>query len=114
MSKKGAEKANNIGRDPKTGRFLKGYSGGTGRPPKPEHIRDAFRSASMEALDVLLGILRDSCARPADRIRAAEIILDRGYGKPVVMEVEAQASDSGGGVILLPQAAEPVELEEAV
>lgn len=66
----------------KKGRFIKGNKNG-GRPQLPEELKQAFRASSADALDVLKKILRDEHARDADRIRCAEIILDRGYGKPV-------------------------------
>jgi len=44
-------------------------------------------------------------AQDRDRIRAAEIILDRGYGKPVqAVDLAAQADQQGQvGVILMPE-----------
>ena len=69
-------------RDPKTGRFMPGNRSG-GRPKLSEDLKQAFKDASPAALAVLVTILSDESARDADRIRAAEIILDRGYGKPV-------------------------------
>lgn len=69
------------GRDSK-GRFAKGNKGG-GRPKLPEELKEACKAASVDAINVLKGIMQDSSARDADRIRAAEVLLDRGYGKPV-------------------------------
>lgn len=68
-------------RDPKTGQFLPGNKSG-GRRELPEELRTAFRAEGPRALDVLVAVMTDPEARTADRIRAAEIILDRGYGKP--------------------------------
>ena len=42
---------------------------------------------------MLTRILTDETAKDSDRIRCAEIILDRGYGKPV------QAVDLDGNVV---------------
>lgn len=67
------------GRD---GRFVKGNSGG-GRPAIPDDIKTAFKEASKDACDVLCKIVNDEGAKDSDRIRAAEVILDRGWGKPV-------------------------------
>lgn len=91
MPSKGSNKAKD-GRDPVTGRFVKGYGGG-GRPKLPEELKEAFKAAAPGALRVLVCIVNDEDARHADRIRAAEVILDRGYGKPV------QAVDLDAGAI---------------
>lgn len=91
-----------VERDPVTGRFAKGNSCGTGGKAKlPEELREAFRGASEEALETLIDVMRNG-RRDADRVRAAEIILERGYGKAVVMELPS-VQDNGGGVIYLPE-----------
>lgn len=66
----------------KDGRFVKGNSGG-GRPKIPDDIKTAFKEASKDACAVLCKIVNDDNAKDSDRIRAAEVILDRGFGKPV-------------------------------
>lgn len=77
------------------GQFTKGNSGG-GRPKVPEEIREAFQAACPEALDVLVAIMRDGHAKDNDRIRAAEVILERGYGKaPQSIDL-----DAGGAVMI--------------
>jgi len=80
-------------RDPKTGRFVKGGNPHGGRKKLPEDLKQAFRDVCPQALETLRGILENDEARDADRIRAAEIILDRGYGKAV------QAVDLDGSAI---------------
>lgn len=63
--------------------FVKGQSGNpSGRPKMPKEVKEAFKAASPEALKTLKKILTDPAAKDSDRIRAAEIILDRAYGKP--------------------------------
>lgn len=99
MPSKGNKKAQ-AGRDPVTGRFVKGYGGG-GRPKMPEELKEAFQFAAPEALEVLKRILLDESAQHRDRIRCAEIILDRGYGKPV-QAVDLEHSTAEVGVVLLP------------
>lgn len=79
-------------RDPATGRFLPGNRTG-GRKQLPEELKQAFRDTGPKALEVLTRILTDETAKDSDRIRCAEIILDRGYGKPV------QAVDLDGNVV---------------
>ena len=89
------------GRDPKTGRFVAGNSCG-GRKPIPEDLKEAFQLSGHEALDVLLSVMRDKKARNADRIKAAEIILDRGYGRPRQAVAVEPAENSNSGVVILP------------
>lgn len=99
-------KKESAGRDPATGRFVKGYGGG-GRPKLPEELKEAFRAAAPEALAVLKKILMDNEAKNADRIRCAEIILDRGYGKPVqAVDIGTNAGETCGVVLLPPRANE--------
>ena len=71
--------------------FQKGQSGNPGgRPKVPEELREAFRANSQDACDALCKILKDPAAKDSDKIRAAEIILDRGYGKPTqAVDLEA-------------------------
>lgn len=98
MPTKGREKAE--GRDPSTGRFVKGYGGG-GRKKLPEDLKQAFRDACPEALRTLVRILTDEGAKDSDRIRCAEIILDRGYGKPV-QEIRTEDDAPQIGIVLMP------------
>ena len=88
------------GRDPVTGRFTAGNSCG-GRKPVPDDLKEAFQLSGHEALAVLLSVMRDKRARNADRIKAAEIILDRGWGKPR-QAVDFEPGDRGGGIVILP------------
>ena len=98
MPSKGSKKE--TGRDPVTGRFVKGYGGG-GRKKLPDDLKSAFRACGPDALAVLKRILLDEEAKHSDRIRCAEIILDRGFGKPVqAVDLETQTSDVG--VVLIP------------
>lgn len=87
-------------RDPKTGKFLPGNKSG-GRPRLPEELKEAFRDYSWDALNTLVTILKDDGAKHSDRIKCAEIILDRGYGKPV-QAVDLETTTSDVGVVLLP------------
>ncbi len=50
-----------------------------GNPPRPKELKEAFKSYSYVALNVLLDLL--TCHEPATRFRAAEAILTRGYGR---------------------------------
>lgn len=66
--------------------FQKGQSGNpNGRPKLKQEERDALvmiRSLAPEAADTLRSIIHSEDAPAQARIRAAEIILDRTYGKP--------------------------------
>jgi hypothetical protein len=69
------------GRPPKKP-FEVGNPGGPGRPKTDPEIKAMFKAATPEAAEYLIGLIRNAKSRPADRIRACEIIFDRGYGKP--------------------------------
>lgn len=72
--------------------FKPGQSGNpNGRPKMPEELREAFRASAPKALATLLYILENG-VKDNDRVRAAEILLDRGYGKPV-QAIDAEISD---------------------
>jgi len=70
------------GRDATTGRFVKGYKGG-GRKELPPEIKEMCRALTPQAIEIAKKIMLDDDAKHSDRLRAVEIILDRGYGKPV-------------------------------
>ena len=69
------------GRDPSTGRFVKGYKGG-GRKELPPELKEMCRALTPQAIEIAKRIMLDDEAKHSDRLRAVEIILDRGYGKP--------------------------------
>jgi hypothetical protein len=61
--------------------FAPGQSGNPGGRPKGEaKVRDAAQALTDEAIGVLADALKDDDRRIA--IKAAEILLDRGWGKP--------------------------------
>lgn len=74
----------------KPGTFQPGQSGNpSGRPKVPEEIKSAFREHTLEAVETLVKIMNAPGAKDADRLRAAEVILDRGWGKAAQsMEVD--------------------------
>ena len=80
-----------IGRD-KNGRFTKGNKEGKspGRKRMPPDYKKACEELTLPALEVLKEILLDK-GQPANaRLKAAEMILDRAYGKPAqAVQVEA-------------------------
>lgn len=78
---KGKQKDKPAARDPKTGRFLPGNKTG-GRRELPADVKEMLAAATPGAVKTLVAITNDENARHADRIRAAEIILNRVYGLP--------------------------------
>lgn len=63
--------------------FAKGKSGNPGgRPKLPEELKEAFKALAPKAVETLASIMSNDNAKDSDRVRAAEVILDRGYGKP--------------------------------
>lgn len=70
-----------------TGKWLPGVSGNpSGRPRDP--VRSIARDRAPEALEVLLRIMVDEAAPVAQRITAANSVLDRGLGRPISMQAE--------------------------
>jgi len=59
--------------------FQPGNPGG-GRPKMPEELKAAFKALAPKALETLKEIMSGE-GKDSDRIKAAEVILDRGYGK---------------------------------
>lgn len=67
-----------------TNGFKKGQSGNpSGRPKVPQEIKDMFKAAAPDAVQMLIALCNNECAKDADRIKAAEIILDRHLGKAI-------------------------------
>lgn len=80
-------------RDAKTGRFTKGNNAGNGRPKLPSNLKDALLPLGDKAVSALQAILDDPDARQGDKLRAAEIVLDRLLGKaaqPIVADVHQE------------------------
>ncbi len=62
--------------------FQKGNRASPGRTPIPVDIVEACRLACPKAVETILSIATDTLGRPADRLRACELLLNRGYGSP--------------------------------
>ena len=69
------------------GRLVSGALNPSGRPAMPEGLRARAQAASPRALERIIGLLESDDERIA--LKAAELILDRGYGKPVA-SIEAR------------------------
>ena len=69
----------------KNGRFAVGNPGG-GRPKLPNDVKEATRAACPEAVEILIGIMRNPKEKTSYRLDAIKTILDRAYGKPVQMQ----------------------------
>lgn len=67
------------------GRFTPGSCGNPrGRPPIVRDVRELARTHTAEAIETLVGIMRDNMAPHAARGAAAQALLDRGWGRPTV------------------------------
>jgi hypothetical protein len=64
--------------------FVKGQSGNpSGKAKTPPEIKEAFTKLVPKAIETLTSILVDPEAKQSDRMKAAEVILDRALGKAV-------------------------------
>jgi len=75
------EKRSNNGRD-KKGRFTKGNTGG-GRPKTPKEFKELAQENSIPALKKVIEILNNPKSKDRDKLKAAEMVMDRAWGKPL-------------------------------
>jgi hypothetical protein len=61
--------------------FIKGNKLG-GRKPMPESVKKILEAAAPEALKVLIELMRNS-SDPSIKLKAANIIIERQWGKPI-------------------------------
>ncbi|EGO65395.1 hypothetical protein [Acetonema longum] len=52
-----------------------------GRPKQPKEFKELVKTHTVAALEAVIAIMQDKTAKPTDRLRACELIIDRAYGK---------------------------------
>ncbi len=66
----------------KNGRFAKGNKANPGgRPKVPEEVKEALKASTLPAINTLIGIMNDEDKADKDRIKCAEVILNKTLGK---------------------------------
>ena len=76
--------ADNPGIRNETGKFKKGVSGNPkGRPKTPQEFKDLVKANAVPAINTLIQIMNNPKAKDPDRIKAADVIIERAYGKAV-------------------------------
>lgn len=53
-----------------------------GRPPTPKEFRDLARGYSVDSLEAVRKLATNKKVSPSTRVRAAEVVINRGYGQP--------------------------------
>jgi hypothetical protein len=78
------------------GRWIKGQSGNPGgRPRVMRNVQELARQRTSEAVRTLGELMRSDATPPGVRVRAAELLLDRAWGRPLQSTVSANlGSDS--------------------
>ena len=75
--------------------FKPGESGNpSGRPKMPPELIQAFRDRTQDALNTLVEIMNDKEGRGSERVKAAEVIIDRAWGK-AIQQAELTGEDGG-------------------
>ena len=92
MSDKAPQKRGGSGKPMPVGvRFGAGQKGNPGgRPALPDELREAFRALTPKALATLERVVEEG-EKDSDRVRAAEVILDRAWGKAAAAPEDREA-----------------------
>jgi hypothetical protein len=73
--------------------FVKGQSGNPhGRPVLPDELKQMCQAKAADAIRIAASILEDEEQPAVARLKASEIILDRGYGK-ASQHIEAEVTE---------------------
>ena len=66
----------------KAGRFQKGQSGNPGgRKPMDDETKEILKAAAPDAAKLMVKMMNDPKIQPKLRMQAAEVVMDRVYGK---------------------------------
>jgi len=80
-------------------KFVPGQSGNPGgRPRELARVKELARQHTEEAIATLAAMMRDTREPAAARVRAAEALLDRAWGRP---EVTAHLGGTDGGPMVI-------------
>lgn len=100
-----------------TGKFVKGQSGNpNGRPKKKDPIlKSKCQDMDADILKMLHATIKNTKARPADRIKAADLVLSYGHGKPrQTVEQKVEIQDIPMPNLTIPDPASPLPDEDTV
>lgn len=74
--------------------WIKGQSGNpSGRPKRSLEIQRLFQERSEEAADYFIQVMRDENEKTENRMKAGQIMLERGFGKPGQSVIEEDIAD---------------------
>ena len=70
-----------------SGKFVKGVSGNpSGRAKVPEEVKKVLKANTLSAVQTLVSIMENPTSEPKDRIKCAEIILNKTLGRNYQIE----------------------------
>ena len=85
------------------GRFTKGnvaHKASAEVRKKNKDIKAYCQRNSMRAVKAIMAVVTDPRASPAERIKGAQYIIDRGYGKPETAGTNAQGLFAGATIMV--------------